>query len=100
VLGVSTLVMIIDKYDKYLKIGTDGTLAAGISYIIISNQTSNYYFMTILPYLLLLYIIATKLFTKGFKAFYKFIKYDKKNEIFKYYLISLAIILLVGHTFY
>ena len=100
VLYVAFILICVAKYDIYLKIGTALSLFVAYSYIMFQNRTSNYYWMTVLPYLLVYYIVIIKLFAKRTKLFYVNEWTYKKNYLMNLYPICLALIVLVGHARY
>ena len=100
VLYVAFILICAAKYDIYLKIGTAASLIVAYSYIMFQNRTSNYYWMTVLPYLLVYYIVIIKFFAKRTKLFYVNEWTNKKNPLSNLYPICLALIVLVGHSRY
>lgn len=100
VLYVTFIIICVVKYDIYLKIGTALSLFVAYAYIMFQNRTSNYYWMTVLPYLLAIYIVVIKLFAKRTRIFHTNKWSYKKNQLMKFYPICLALIVLYGHGMY
>lgn len=100
VLYATFIIILISKCSIYLRISTALSLFVAYAYIMFQNRTSNYYWMTVLPYLLTIYIVLVKMLAKRLRFFNLNDYTHKKNPLLKFYPVCLAIIILYGHGLY